>query len=224
MAQQKRERAFTLIELLIVVAIIAILAAIAVPNFLEAQARSKVSRCKADMRTLATAFESYYVDNNSYPPDFSAVLRGKTQYNQLNTRLAHLTTPISYITSIIPDPLNNIVATNGSTRPVSGSPTSSGPFRQGGTSSTAPLLQPISFDYAMFDRKVAPYDNPAIWAEVTANPDTVQWSINSAGPNGKIFDYMGFSNLTVYDPTNGTLSYGQIIRTNNSAEDRPKNL
>jgi prepilin-type N-terminal cleavage/methylation domain-containing protein len=46
--------AFTLIELLIVVAIIAILAAIAVPNFLEAQVRSKVSRAKADMRSIAT--------------------------------------------------------------------------------------------------------------------------------------------------------------------------
>src|SRR3978361_2219273 len=57
-------RAFTLIELLIVVAIIAILAAIAVPNFLEAQTRSKVVRVKADMRTLATALEAYRVDND----------------------------------------------------------------------------------------------------------------------------------------------------------------
>jgi type II secretion system protein G len=63
----RHHRAFTLIELLIVVAIIAILAAIAVPNFLEAQVRAKVSRAQNDMRTLATAIESYQVDNNAYP-------------------------------------------------------------------------------------------------------------------------------------------------------------
>ena len=59
---------FTLIELLIVVAIISILAAIAVPNFLEAQTRSKVSRFMADIRSAATAVESYMIDHNAYPP------------------------------------------------------------------------------------------------------------------------------------------------------------
>jgi prepilin-type N-terminal cleavage/methylation domain-containing protein len=63
----KKIKGFTLIELLIVVAIIAILAAIAVPNFLEAQVRSKVSRAHSDMRSLATAIESYMVDNNKFP-------------------------------------------------------------------------------------------------------------------------------------------------------------
>ena len=62
------KKGFTLIELLIVIAIIAILAAIAVPNFLEAQVRAKVSRVRADQRSLATGLESYRIDNNSYPP------------------------------------------------------------------------------------------------------------------------------------------------------------
>ena len=77
------KKGFTLIELLIVVAIIAILAAIAVPNFLEAQVRAKVSRARNDMRSLATALETYYVDNNSYP---MAILG--TSGNVLRNRLA----------------------------------------------------------------------------------------------------------------------------------------
>src|SRR5437773_227450 len=64
----KHIKAFTLIELLIVVMIIAILAAIAVPNYLEAQTRSRVSRELSDMRTIGTALEAYAVDQNRYPP------------------------------------------------------------------------------------------------------------------------------------------------------------
>ena len=89
---------FTLIELLIVVAIIAILAAIAVPNFLEAQTRSKVSRIKADMRSIAAALEAYAVDSNTYPPEGDA-------WDINVTRLDVLTTPIAYMSSIdVTDP------------------------------------------------------------------------------------------------------------------------
>jgi Tfp pilus assembly protein PilE len=63
----KAYRAFTMVELLFVVATIAILAAISVPNFLEAQIRAKVSRAHADMATLEQGLRRYYADYNVYP-------------------------------------------------------------------------------------------------------------------------------------------------------------
>ncbi len=88
--------AFTLIELLIVVAIIGILAAIAVPNFLNAQIRAKVSRVQADQNAYATAMESYFVDHGRSAID--------------NNRLYMLTTPVSYIAGLNPDPFAPAVA------------------------------------------------------------------------------------------------------------------
>jgi len=63
----RRQKGFTLIELLIVVAIIGIIAAIAIPNLLNAINRGKQKRTMADMRSIATAVESYSVDWNFYP-------------------------------------------------------------------------------------------------------------------------------------------------------------
>ena len=108
---RKREGAFTLIELLIVVAIIAILAAIAVPNFLEAQTRAKVSRTATDIRSVSVALEAYRVDWNDYPfPTFANSTDGQTDstfeisnppqgVTSMRENLG-LTTPVAYITSL----------------------------------------------------------------------------------------------------------------------------
>ena len=61
-----REQGFTLIELMIVIAIIGILAAIAIPQFSAYRKRSYNSAAQADLRNAATAQEAYYVDENSY--------------------------------------------------------------------------------------------------------------------------------------------------------------
>jgi Tfp pilus assembly protein PilE len=205
-----------------VVAIIAILAAIAVPNFLEAQVRSKVSRVKADMRSTATSLEAYFVDNNSYPPDYSDVLRGRNpaRYSTLLGRLTHLTTPIAYQTSVFQDVFADAVAAGSALRP-GGGVCSPGPYRVGG-SPTGALLLPLAYDYAKFDRTGAGADSVSVWAEITQSPESVAWALNSPGPDTKVHEYLGFSGLVIYDPTNGTISTGQILRTNLGADDKPK--
>ena len=64
---KRDSKGFTLIELLNVVAIIGIIAAIAIPNLLNAIDRGKQKRTMADLRSVGTAVESYAVDNNVYP-------------------------------------------------------------------------------------------------------------------------------------------------------------
>lgn len=64
---KRSSRGFTLVELLIVVAIIGIVASIAIPNLLNAVDKGKQKRTMADLRTLGTAVESYAVDNVFYP-------------------------------------------------------------------------------------------------------------------------------------------------------------
>jgi len=64
--RNKDERGFTLIELMIVIAIIGILAAIAIPQFSAYRVRSYNSAANADLRNAATAQEAYFVDAQSY--------------------------------------------------------------------------------------------------------------------------------------------------------------
>jgi len=62
----KGKKGFTLIELMIVVAIIGILAAIAIPNFLKFQAKSKMSEAKTNLGAIYTGQLSFFGEQNSY--------------------------------------------------------------------------------------------------------------------------------------------------------------
>jgi type IV pilus assembly protein PilA len=63
---KKLQKGFTLIELMIVVAIIGLLAALAIPNFIRFQARSKQSEVKANLKGLFTAEKAYYQEKDTY--------------------------------------------------------------------------------------------------------------------------------------------------------------
>ncbi len=181
--------AFTLIELLVVVGIIAILAAIAVPNFLDAQVRSKVSRVRADMRTIALSLEAYHLDNNSYPyvPETFVDLRG---------RLRQVTTPIAYLSSIPNDPFVRRAET---------------------LYGVGSIEDPTGSVY------VYNTGNALVGVGIgdPGSPSRQGWALTSAGPDLRIhFPYWPFAQTFItsnayldfiYDPTNGTVSPGEIF-------------
>jgi prepilin-type N-terminal cleavage/methylation domain-containing protein len=200
-----RKQAFTLIELLIVVAIIAILAAIAVPNFLEAQVRAKVSRAKNDLRTLSVGIGAYQVDNNQWPigpqdapePTWTyfipPIWRNINGVNVEYGQWFHLTSPIAYMTSVPHDPFFRYFNEqwgiwqdyyrfwNISQKPS----TSSG----WGVPSTY---------YAK--------RHGIIVLMASVGPDKVEdVSDGSAGGTG-----VGIVGMVIYDPTNGTVSWGDV--------------
>ena len=187
--------AVTLIELLIVVAIIAILAAIAVPNFLEAQTRSKVSRAQSDIRAAATAMESYYVDNNSYPPFYA-----RDAVGVIGERgIFFLSTPIAYITSLPADPFQV------------GRPRTSTNVQKNFMTSFGP-----TYRYFVY----SPNDPFVRW-------DRTGWSLRSMGPD-QDWDLVGHApdneNPPLngeYDPTNGTVSNGDLLRFGGGAAGIP---
>jgi prepilin-type N-terminal cleavage/methylation domain-containing protein len=161
---------FTLIELLIVVGIIAILAAIAVPNFLEAQTRSKISRVHNDLRVLATALEAYHVEWQTYPGDY-------------DVGMSQMTTPVAYLTSFPVNPFRE--------------PTSVNPNRiyEMGTGHDGP-----------YPLNAFPTEYPNDW-----------WALASHGPDGEdnteaIYAIPLTFVAIPYDPTNGTVSRGDIHR------------
>jgi general secretion pathway protein G len=65
----RNELGFTLIELMIAIVIIGVLATIAIPAYSNATQESKISKAKADLRTLESAIEIYFIEKGEYPEE-----------------------------------------------------------------------------------------------------------------------------------------------------------
>lgn len=206
--------AFTLIELLIVVAIIAILAAVAVPNFLEAQIRARVVRVKAEMRSVATAVEAYAVDNNKYPfydnpedsdyPDYDRSKPGALADGRFERRLpVSITTPVAYMTSLMLDLFPNSHAEEEEEKIPHPYHWSNDQDFSADPAAPPGLDQyPVRGLFTMVDRN-------SLRSHPYANESAV-WMILSHGPD-QTHDNPDDGAVPVsYDPTNGTLSEGDM--------------
>ncbi len=189
--------AFTLIELLIVVAIIGILAAIAVPNFLNAQIRAKVARVEADANAVGTALETYHMDTNEYPPDARSGVYVHFSLNWEGHPSAgkHLTTPVAYMSSVPFDPFNSKFKWEGWT----------------------PISNPEEYDKGLFflNRKYNEGINswePGLPFEHLFR--SAKWQIYSVGPSMN-YGWRGEDTacwMMPYAPSNGIQSIGGIWR------------
>jgi len=92
----KKNAGFTLLELLITVAVLGILAAIAIQNVALYRARSIDASMRSDLRNAAMAMESYYGDNLGYPATEAALLLVGYRKTSGVTLTVNLTSPSTY--------------------------------------------------------------------------------------------------------------------------------
>jgi prepilin-type N-terminal cleavage/methylation domain-containing protein len=202
-----QRRAFTYVELTIVLSIVAILAAIAIPNFLEARTRSVVARSKAELVMIKMALEAYRQDARSYPLNRKAGEAGAWS-------LAALTTPVPYLTAVPMDAFTTEDANgNAPSQPI--------PYRYFNA------LQVNPEEALTFQNPAKPGDPKSFnfgggfiaalaWGY---GPAEVPWMNEERGRRlppsqsspTRISD-KGEALLTAYDPSNGTTSYGDIYQ------------
>lgn len=206
------KKAFTLIELLIVVAVIGVLASIAVPNFLQAMVRSKIAAAKANVHACRVALEAYRVDRQGLPPTrYYCLAFGEEKAKKYFELPWELTTPVAYLHERPLDPFNTFPGAS------SDAPGQTIKYRHPGFGyfndmpTEEGIWIPKSFPHD--DGDYVFYNN--LSEKYPAKDCPVQYGVWSAGPIPKtdigMHTYEPVPSSTWYNPTNGTVSSGIIV-------------
>lgn len=204
-------RGVSIIELIICVAFVAMLTAIAVPNFMQADTSSKIAQAKQDLQSLKVGLEAYEVDLGAYPwQNGIPVSLGVFPYSQSGKRptLERLTTPVSYLGGSTPffDPF---VASG---------------YYEGPTFNTqSSLSDPVSQNCYFYNARNV-IDTSA-WGQTQEHDVDPYWYfLESSGPDlTRHLTYSALNgmsddtelnrarlSMTIYDPTNGSVSRGSV--------------
>ena len=70
----RKEKGFTLVELMVVIIILAVLTGIAIPSYMALRNRARVAAAQSEMKNIATALELYMADLEAYPATTFAVM------------------------------------------------------------------------------------------------------------------------------------------------------
>jgi prepilin-type N-terminal cleavage/methylation domain-containing protein len=114
MLKQKHQKAFTLIELLIVIAIIGLLASIVLVSLNSARSKARDAKRKADLRNMTTALEFYYNEYGVYPPFRASNTCGgsrpdfATSYCSDSNWLSTDANLLNYVSRLPRDPINSL--------------------------------------------------------------------------------------------------------------------
>jgi len=212
-----------MIEILIALAIVAVLALTAVPNSLEAQTRAKLSRVKSDMRAVAVAVDSFGLDHGWAPPDgvdFTGMAGGTGWTTYVKNTIGQppwnfksitdvpnnwvligqifLTTPEAYLTGFPEDPF-------GSQYPYSKSFWWENDINRRKFYPDTEGIISGPWDYAYYGGPTVDGHTRWDWVLISCGPDRM--TNNLVPLAGQSIPY-----FTEYDPTNGTISLGDIHR------------
>ena len=191
-----------LADLVIAAALLAILVIIAAPNFMAARDKARSARVHKDLRVLATAIESYAVDNALPSPAFgrgTAVQfpgphpHNTTMTETLRNRYRWLTTPVAYLEAPLPDP-----------------------YRVGNMSIPPDERVLVIWSDPVFrERLLLGLSQQELFAEHPWRNTRYLWAAFSGGPDAD-YDLTDPETPTLgiqsFDPTNGLASDGDILR------------